>query len=164
MPYPSVTATLSDADRDKIIADLNDVLSQLPFAISLTNEEMIAIPKMGDKSVPFVEKALDYAVANPKLVPPYLDPAKLKSDVQLVKQLQPIVQLVNQLNEMMVSTYTVVGSESYVESLSFYNTVRDAAKRDVPGAKAIYEDLQKRFPGHSKGNGSANANQTKTSK
>jgi hypothetical protein len=28
----------------------------------------------------------------------------------------------------------------------FYNAVKAAAARDVPGAKAIYEELKQRFP------------------
>jgi hypothetical protein len=163
MPYSNISATLSDADRDKILADLKDAWNLLPFLINLTNDEKKALPKMGEKSVSFVEKSLDYAQANPKLVPPYLDPAELQKDVGLVKQLNPIYELLNQLYDALDGTYTAVGSEAYVESLSFYNTVRDASKRNVPGAGAIYDDLQARFPGHPKGN-STTANQAKPAK
>ena len=31
--------------------------------------------------------------------------------------------------------------------LSFFQTVRQASKRDVPGADTIYDDLKVRFPG-----------------
>jgi len=41
---------------------------------------------------------------------------------------------------------TMAGSEAYIASLSFYNSAKDAAKRDIPGAKAVYEDLRLRFP------------------
>ena len=158
-----VTATLSDADRDKILADLKEVWDLMPFLINLTDDEKKSIPKMGDKSVSFVEKSLDYAEANPKLVPPYLDPGELQKDVDLVKQLDPVFNSLNQLFSALDSTCTAVGSEAYVESLSFYNSARDAAKRNVPGAKAIYDDLQARFPGHPKGNNTA-TNQAKPAK
>ena len=40
-----------------------------------------------------------------------------------------------------------VGSEIWMADLSFYQTVRQASKRDVPGADTIYDDLKVRFPG-----------------
>jgi hypothetical protein len=40
----------------------------------------------------------------------------------------------------------VVGSEAYHEALAFYHNTQAATKQDVPGAKAIYEDLKTRFP------------------
>ncbi len=86
-------------------------------------------------------------LANPNLIPPYLDAAELIKDVILVKQLQPIQNLLNEFFDAVEGTYTAVGSEAYVESLTFYNTVRDASKRNVPGSEAIYQDLRKRFAG-----------------
>jgi hypothetical protein len=40
----------------------------------------------------------------------------------------------------------VAGSESYVAALAFYEYVKILAGRDVPRAKAVYEELKKRFP------------------
>lgn len=153
MSFPNITADLSDANRDKSLADVKDVWSVLSFLVNISDDDKRAIPKMGPKSIGWVEKCLEYAAANPQFLPPYLAPQKLSGDVNLAKQLGPIVDAVNQLHSALDSTYAVVGSEAYVESLSFYNSVRDAAKRNIPGAKAIYDDLQKRFPGRSKGNG-----------
>lgn len=150
MPYGNISVVLSDEDRDAVLAKFMEAWGLLTFLINLTPDEMKAMPKMGDKSVSFVDKSLEYAAGNPKLVPPYLDAAELKKDVVLAKQLQPIHKLLNQLFDAVDATYTAVGSEAYVESLSFYNSVRDAAKRNVPGADAIYQDLKKRFPGRPK--------------
>lgn len=152
MSFPKINATLADADRDKILADIKESWTLMPFMINITDDEKKAIPKMGQVNIGWVQKALDYAAANPKLVPPYLNVGDLNCEVSLAEQLSPIFEAVNQLASALDSTYAVVGSEAYVTALSFYNSVRDAAKRDVPGAKAIYDDLQKRFPGHPKGN------------
>ena len=40
------------------------------------------------------------------------------------------------------------GSEAYQAALAFYSAVKSAAAQDVPGAKAVYEELRERFPGH----------------
>jgi hypothetical protein len=39
------------------------------------------------------------------------------------------------------------GSEAYQAALIFYNSVKIAASQGIPGAKAVYEELKKRFPG-----------------
>jgi hypothetical protein len=39
-----------------------------------------------------------------------------------------------------------VGSEAYQAALVFYKSVKMAAQ-DIPGAKAVYEELKTRFPG-----------------
>ena len=44
-------------------------------------------------------------------------------------------------------------AEAYVVALGNYNSVKQAAKMDVPGAKGIYEDLRKRFEKAKTGNG-----------
>lgn len=50
---------------------------------------------------------------------------------------------------MTEAIYSVMaaGSEAYVAALSIYNLVKDAARKNVPGAQTIYDDLKQRFPG-----------------
>jgi hypothetical protein len=52
-----------------------------------------------------------------------------------------------QLMENIDDTAMCAGSESYQAVLVFYNAAKQAASNDVPGAKAIYEEHRKRFPG-----------------
>lgn len=40
-----------------------------------------------------------------------------------------------------------LGSEIWMADLSFFQTVRQATKRDGPGADTICDDLKVRFPG-----------------
>ena len=55
--------------------------------------------------------------------------------------------VVNDVCEMLDDTALLVGSEIWMADLSFYQTVRQAARRDVPWADTIYDDLKERFPG-----------------
>lgn len=47
-------------------------------------------------------------------------------------------------------TLMLVGSEICMADLSFYQTVKQAARRDVGGADTLYDDLKQRFPGVSR--------------
>ena len=93
--------------------------------ISLKPEERRAYAKMGDKSLAFVEKALDFGTTYPDLVPPYVDLAELKKDLEAVKvmisilhKLEEITSLLDGLrNKSIVSSnnsFTFIKCEAYV--------------------------------------------------
>jgi hypothetical protein len=42
------------------------------------------------------------------------------------------------------------GHQSYIAALDFYNLVKMAKEKNIPGMTAIYEDLRTRFPGRAK--------------
>jgi hypothetical protein len=58
---------------------------------------------------------------------------------------------------MVEDTIMVAGSEAYHAALAVYHNVQTAAKQDIPGAKAIYEDLKNRFPGGKRRSGGTDA-------
>lgn len=151
MPYQNISASLSDTQRIEIIQHLKAAEAIMaPFLINLTMDEKQGLPKMKDGSEPFVAKALSYAEANPQFVPPYTNMPELRKDFALVQQLTLIMQQSHIFQEKVNDTATAVGSEAYVAALGFYNSVKQAAKMNVPGADAIYQDLKKRFPGATK--------------
>jgi hypothetical protein len=49
------------------------------------------------------------------------------------------------------------GSEAYQAALVFYKSVKMAAAQDIPGAKAVYEELKTRFPSGKRKNGETEA-------
>jgi hypothetical protein len=135
---------------DEVIADitsrLNDVANIVrPYVIALTPIERHDLPKMSDGTLPFVQKSLDYCQSNPEFAPSYLDFSGLLADMKVYNQLMPIFRLVEQLENKLNDTTMEAGAESYISALSYYNSVKMAAGMNVPGAKAIYEDLKKRF-------------------
>jgi len=130
------------------LTTVNTVLK--PYLIVLTPAERQELPKMGDSTAPFVQKTLEYAQTNPGFVPAYLDIQELKTDFDAVESLLQVFRPVEQLYYNLNDTITLSGSEAYVASLAFYNSVKQAAKINVPGAKAISEDLKLRFAGQGK--------------
>jgi len=134
-----------------IISKLNDVNNQLRFClIALTPKERTELPKMSDGTLPFVQKCLSYFQSNPEFAPPFVDFEGLASDMKVYEQLLPIYRLVFQLENKLNDTTMQAGAESFVSALSYYNSVKYAAHLDAPGAKAIADDLSKRFARASK--------------
>ncbi|MDR2499831.1 MAG: hypothetical protein LBD37_01965 [Treponema sp.] len=81
-----------------------------PYLIALTPEERQKMPKMGEKSLEFVEKAHDFALQNPNLVPPYLDMDEFGKDFSEAHGLWTVHNAVRQLDEGLADTEMAVGS------------------------------------------------------
>lgn len=142
-----VSFQISDADKTTIRSAVTLIKTTLqPYLISLTPEERHELAKMSDKSVAFVEKCLNYAKTNPEFAPPYLNVNDLGEDVENVKLLTEIDNPLEQIVTGLDDTIMLAGSEAYTASLAYYNSIKQAAKQNIPNAKNIYEDLRARFP------------------
>lgn len=142
-----ISVTFTAEEKAEIAAAVNTLKTRLqPKLLSLTASERQELAKMSDKTVSFVEKSLYYTKTNPEFAPPYLTVAELEVDVEGVKLLRefenPLEQVLSGLNDSIM----LAGSEAYSASLTYYNSVKQAAKQNVPNAKVIYEDLRTRFP------------------
>jgi hypothetical protein len=127
---------------------IQEVLTLLaPYILALTPSERQGMPKMGEKTISFVEKAYDFAKQNPNLVPPYLEMTAFGTDFTDAHGLWSLHNLVLQLEEGVSDTEMTAGSEAYQAALVFYKSVKMATAQDIPGAKAVYEELKTRFPG-----------------
>ncbi|MEP1792315.1 hypothetical protein [Reichenbachiella sp.] len=141
-----VSIKLEGTDLDEIkqaVETLNQKLK--PLLITLTAQQRREVPKMGDGTVPFVSKAMEYALSNPEFAPPYMDVPEMEVDLEAVGSLndvyRPLLQLMQQLDDSIMLS----GSEAYVAALAYYNSVKTAARMNVANAKAIYTDLKQRF-------------------
>ena len=144
-----VSATLTDADRDAVLAAVSTIRQKLPFLIDLSNEERRALPRFGDKSRAFVAKALEVATQNRTALPQSFDLEEMRRDIQLFEDLQPILMAFNKLLRLAEDTSKQAGSEAYGAALSVYSYTKVS-----PGGEALVVaagDLGRRFVRKSKG-------------
>ena len=141
------TATLSDADKATLIGQVTAAIALLPFLMSLTDAERIKISKLGDKTAGFDTKCRDYMAQNPTLVPGFVDMTSYNNFCALLGQLQAVGHDFTPYARSFADTLMQLGHQIYSMELAFYQNVAQAAKRGVPGAQAIYNDLKSRFPG-----------------
>ena len=146
-----ISATLSATDKATILTKLAEIRALLPFLINLTPEERVEMPKLGDKTIGFDEKCKTYMAQNPTLVPGFVSVAETDKDRALRLPINDVWREVASLWEALGDTVILIGSEIYMADLSFYQNVRQASKRGVPGSNSIYNDLRERFPGGSGG-------------
>ena len=117
----------------------------MPYVISLTTTQRMELPKMGSKTLSFVETASQLAKQNPNLCPAFLDLAAFDIDLADAVGLRVLHNSTSQLLESMDDTALAAGSEAYQQALIFYNSVKYAASQNVPGANPVYEALKYRF-------------------
>jgi hypothetical protein len=143
MPANQISASLAQAERDRVLAAIATIKQTLPFLIDLTIEQRKALPKMGDKSRAFVSKALEVATQNPDFLPRSFDLEEMRRDVQLFEAMYPIVMAMTQLQELLDDTYVTVGSEAYSAALQVYTYAK--ASGQGAGLESVVDELGQRF-------------------
>jgi hypothetical protein len=145
--HNQISAALSAAEMEELLKAVSMLKEKLHFLVNLTPEERQSYVRMGDKSLAFVEKSLDYAKENPQLLPSFLSVAEFEKDMKLVNDLRRLLRPLASIVESIDDTVMLAGSESYSAALTFYQSVKMAKMMNIAGTDSIYEDLAKRFLG-----------------
>jgi hypothetical protein len=147
-----ISVEISPEDLAKVNTALEMINSVLkPVLKTLSPEDRLQLPKMGDKTLAFVQKAVDYSITYPQFMPPFTDGAEFKKDLAAVNTLNQIFRPLLNLTQMLDDSILMAGSDAYIAALSYYNTVKQATKVNANNAKTIYDDLSRRFPGRGPG-------------
>ena len=137
---------------EEVLAQVNakivDAIALIkPYSVILTTEERATAVKVGDSGFNFITKVLQYTQTNPEFVPSYLNVADLEIDVKDGDGHPAITTLINQLYNYFDDTKLEARAEAYGAALYYYASVQQAASVNLPGAKAIYDDLKQYFAG-----------------
>lgn len=143
MTLQTIDATLTQEEIDTILAALKVVRDQLPFLVGLSAQERRQLPKMGRKSQTFAVRALDMAVQHSDVMPRHLKVEEARRDIALFEALNPILQAVSHLRELIEDTQMVAGSEAYAAARLAYNSAKVSGKN--LGLDDILEDLSQQF-------------------
>ena len=147
-----VTVSITPEELKQISGAIDTLRTTLlPKLKALKPDERMELPKMGDKTVAFVKKALEHCTQNPELAPQYLDVSEYQKDVVAVETLKTLHSPISQIAEALSDTMILSGSDAYSAALMFYNSVKIAKKSNVAKAGTIHDDLSERFPGKVKG-------------
>ena len=103
---------------------------------------------MGDKSIAFDAKCASYEGSRPDLIPSFLNLTETNKDRALFSPMMDIWHQLGPLCRDWESTLMLLGHEIRVSNNIFYRSTREAARMQVNGADAIYQDLKERYPGN----------------
>lgn len=124
-----------------------------PYLPDISQDMLDGLPKMADGREPFVGKALDFAETNTQFNPPFMDVSELRKDLQAYRALTPIFFELEQITNRVKVAYTAAGSEAFTVALTFYNTVKQAAKVGIAAAKPLVDALRVLFERNKPKNG-----------
>ena len=138
-----INASLSVQDKQAIMEAVHTIKDKLPFLIDLSKEDRRYLPKMGDKSRAFVDKAMEVATNNVEILPRSFDLKEFERDIKLFSDLNSILITVSQLNELIDDTAIAAGSDAYRASLEVYAYAKIARKG--AGLDELKATMSKRF-------------------
>ena len=138
-----VSAALNDTDAQAILDAIATIRQKLPFLIDLSTEDRRTLPRMGDKTRTFVERALEVASRNQGMLPRSFDIEEFRRDVALIRTMAPVATALGQLNELVDDTLVAVGSDAYVAGLLVYQAAKMSDGGE--GLDDLIQELGKRF-------------------
>jgi len=139
---------ITDEEFKKVMAAFDVIDSILrPQLANLSGHDRQGMAKMGDKTEAFVRKTYEHSQVHHELAPSYLDCEAMRKDLAAFDVLRSLSARIAPLCAAIDDTLLLSGSEAYQAALSFYGSVKAAAKAKAPNAIAVYEDLSARFPG-----------------
>ncbi len=143
-----ISAAITAEQSTAVLESINSINESLKhvLTINLTADDRLAMLKMGDKTLAFVQKALEYATQHESLRPAFLDLPEAKKDYELAASLQVVKQRLSALLRAVEDAEMMAGGEAYEAALIFYNSVKGAARSNIAGSQAIENDLKQRFP------------------
>ena len=116
-----------------------------PYIVALSPNEEKTFIKMDAESMEFLKRSQSYAAGNVQLFPAFRDEALFKKEYFIAQELWTLTRRINHIYNCLYNMGTLAGNNALESAMAFYNTVKIAAKRDIPGAKAIFEDLKLSF-------------------
>jgi hypothetical protein len=147
--------TISVEIPDSVVATVSAHFAQIeailkPYLIRVSDAEKTGLLKVGDKTIPFIDKVDVYTVSAPEFIPNFMDVPEFKRDKVALDNLTLMAKPGQQITSMITDTVALAANDSYSAALLYYNSVKQAAASGVAKAKPIYEDLAQRFPGKAK--------------
>ena len=154
-------AGLTSETIAQIESGISDLKNSMPWLVGLSTKDRQNLTTVGSKTTQFIQRAVESVRQNPELAPSFLDAERLGSRYKLYNDLLSILEPVQFLERMISDTMMLAGSEAFADARDYYNTVKRAAKANVPGAQTVADNLKTRFEKTSrKGESSNGATET----
>ncbi|MBL7766901.1 MAG: hypothetical protein JNJ58_12445 [Chitinophagaceae bacterium] len=141
MPYNNLSGTITPAQNTALYDAVATIKSNLNFLINLTPDERKSFSKMGDDGYSYVTKAITFAEHNANIIPPAMDVAEARKDLQLSMDLRTFEQELTQLLEAVSDTRMAAGIEAKAFSDNFYQFAKVMGGTNTPGMNSLAEDL-----------------------
>jgi hypothetical protein len=145
MSLQKINIDLDSKEMSAIVGLLVSLKEKMPWLVDVTGSEKHNGFIVGDDTLPFIKKALEYANKHPEIVPSFIDMERWNEKNEVFLHLRELWRTLGELFESVEDTQVVQGHEVSGYALAFYSAAQDAVKHNVSGSKSIVDDLGKRF-------------------
>ena len=126
---------------------LEEVMTMLgPYLVVLSPMERQVLVEMDDEYVNFIEVSYGLAAESPDLLGCFLQTGNFREDFSIVQGLLRLAAKLNEFKHSISDTEMAAGNYGLQAALAFYNTIKIAARHDIPGTRVIFEELKARRP------------------
>lgn len=149
MPINKLDIVFTDAQVLAINGAFDTINTNFTFAQNLTEAEKKANPTIDSTRYPFVQRTIENHIVNmPQLVSGFAGTAaNANNDFELYNQLEVMKQKAILLLNRITETQDVGGAELYAFVRGVYGMAKEADEANVPGAKAVVDDLKPLYEG-----------------
>jgi hypothetical protein len=116
------------------------------YSVNIPAEQKKQYAVIGTGRAGMDEVFLRSLTDNPNLVPSYVVMADVNLDRGFRKDIKDVVAPIQAIVEGLLDAETLANSDNYMAYLAYYNNVKMAAKRGVPGADTVLTKLASFFP------------------
>ena len=139
VPYMIPEKDVSEA-LDTINEIIDDFSEYIDNALSLRDRRGMRSP--GVRNYGFMDKVSDLAMSNQEFAPSVFDVVAMKELIRQIELLRDLKVALNKLLRITNDELMIASDEAFNMALMYYNSVRDLARRRVPGAEAVFRELQ----------------------
>ena len=126
---------------------VDEVITMLgPYFEATSPLKCQAMIRMGPEFFKFIELSHGLAVEYPDLISGFTETAILEEHFLFVRELWNFTGKLNQLKDNIHDMEMAAGNHVLQAALAFYQTVKIAARHNIPGARIIYEELKPSRP------------------
>jgi len=165
---PSPEPRLSSVQLTKIFNVLEDMMTELNkiiddfhtkigFDTVLTGTERRRLFGVRSRKLGFITAARDVADNNPGFIPPNFSVTNMKQILSVLELARQAVMQTEQVYKTVDDFMLTYCDDAYRDALGVYGILQEQARRKVPGADALYQELRQFFTLHRRGrNGNSN--------
>jgi len=136
------------------IEDINNMIEDLQTMMKTFVEMASSLNRPGDRRrrmgpgirrYGFIDKTADLAAANPQFSPALFKASDLKGLLRDIEVIRNLTNLLLQFSRATQDSLLIYGDEAYSMALLYYHSVRELARRNVPGAEPVFRALEPFF-------------------
>ena len=149
-----LSADMTDAEMKTFATDMTSVIQALLGVMDGFEDIVESLNRPGErirKNGPgirrygFIDKTSDLAAANPQFAPALFSATDLKDLVRDIELVRNLLNYLQQYSRMSQDCLLILGDRAYSMALLYYQSVRQLAQRNAPGAEAVFRALEPFF-------------------